>query len=61
MAHNVYTVPATLDLLYGDGQILYSDQSTDFLASVRSLRSMKSLRQHDRIFFSRGDFLNRDR
>ena len=57
---NVYTVPTTLDLLYGDGQILYSDQSTDLLASVRSLRSMKSLKQHDRIFFSRGDFLNRD-
>ena len=56
---NVYTVPATLDL-WGS-QILYSDQSTDLLASVRSLRSMKSLKQHDRIFFSCGDFLNRDR
>ena len=31
---NVYTVPATLDLLYGGGQILYSDQSTDLLASA---------------------------
>ena len=56
---NVYTVPATLDL-WG-GQILYSDQSTDLLASVRSLRSMKSLKQHDRIFFSHGDFMNRGR
>ena len=55
---NVYTVPATLDLW---SQILYSDQSTDLLASVRSLRSMKSLKQHDRIIFSRGDFMNRDR
>ena len=55
---NVYTVPATLDLW---GQILYSDQSTDLLASVRSLRSTKSLKQHDHIFFSRGDFLNRGR
>ena len=55
---NVYTVPATLDL---SGQILYSDQSTDLLASVRSLRSTKSLKQHDCIFFSRGDFMNRDR
>ena len=54
---NVYTVPATLDLW---GQILYSDQSTDLLASVRSLCSMKSLKQHDCIFFSHGDFLNRD-
>ena len=44
---NVYTVPATLDL-WG-GKILYSDQSTDLLASVRSLCSMKSLKQHDRI------------
>ena len=34
--------------------------STDLLASVRSLRSMKSLKQHDCIFFSCGDFLNRD-
>ena len=55
---NVYTVPATLDLC--DGQRLYSDQSTDLLASVRSLHSMKSLKQHDRIFFSRSDFLTRD-
>ena len=54
---NVYTVLATLDLW--DGQILYSDQSTDLLASVRSLRSRKSLKQHDCIFFSRGDFQNR--
>ena len=38
---------------------MYSDQSTDLLASVRSLCSMKSLKQHDRIFFSRGDFMNR--
>ena len=53
---NVYTVPARIDLW---GQILYSDQSTDLLASVRSLCSMKSLKQHDRIFFSCGDFLNR--
>ena len=53
---NVYTVPARLDLW---GQILYSDQSTDLLASVRSLHSMKSLKQHDCIFFSHGDFLNR--
>ena len=36
---NVYTVPTILDL-WG-GQILYSDQSTDLLASVRSLRSRK--------------------
>ena len=57
---NVYTVPATLDLLYGGGQILYSDQSTDLLASVRSLQSRKSLKQHDRILFSHGDFMNRD-
>ena len=56
---NVYTVPATLDLW--DGQILYSDQSTDLLASVRSLCSTKSLKQHAHIFFSHGDFLNRDR
>ena len=55
---NVYTVPARLDL-WG-GQILYSDQSTDLLASVRSLRSKKSLKQHDHIFFSCGDFMNRD-
>ena len=55
---NVYTVPATLDLW---GQILYSDQSTDLLASVRSLCTMKSLKQHDCIFFSSGDFMNRDR
>ena len=55
---NVYTVPAALDLC---GQILYSDQSTDLLASVRSLHSMKSLKQHDCIFFTCGDFLNRDR
>ena len=34
---NVYTVPTILDL-WG-GQILYFDQSTDFLASVRSLCS----------------------
>ena len=54
---NVYTVPARLDLW---GQMLYSDQSTDLLASVRSLRSMKSLKQHDRIFFSRGDYMNKD-
>jgi hypothetical protein len=57
---NVYTVPATLDLIYGGGQILYSDQSTDLLASVRSLCSIKSLKQHDCILFSHGDFLNRD-
>jgi hypothetical protein len=57
---NVYTVPATLDLIYGGGQILYSDQSTDLLASVRSLCSRKILKHHDCIFFSRGDFLNRD-
>ena len=57
---SVYTVPARLDLLLWGGQILYSDQSTDLLASVRSLCSMKSLKQHDRIFFSHGDFLNRD-
>ena len=56
---NVYTVPARLDLCYGGGQILYSDQSTDLLASVRSLHSMKSLKQHDCIFFSHGDFMNR--
>ena len=55
---NVYTVPATLDL-WGH-QIMYSDQSTDLLASVRSLRSTKSLKQHDHIFFSCGDFMNRD-
>ena len=56
---NLYTVPATLDLMYGNGQILYSDQSTDLLASVRSLHSTKNLKQHDHIFFSCGDFLNR--
>ena len=55
---NVYTVPATLDL-WGH-QILYSDQSTDLLESVRSLCSMKSLKQHNCIFFSRCDFMNRD-
>ena len=58
---NVYNVPATLDLIYGVVRILYFIKSTDLLASVRSLRSMKSLTQHDRVFFSHGDFLNRDR
>ena len=57
---NVYTVPATLDLLYGVVRILYIIKSTDLLASVRSLQSTKSLKQHDCIFFSRGDFMNRD-
>ena len=60
MAHNVFTVPATLDLLYGVVRILYFIKSTDLLASVRSLCSRKSLKQHDCIFFSHGDFLNRD-
>ena len=55
----MYTVPATLDLLLWGGQILYSDQSTDLLASVRSLCSTKSLKQLDCIFFSCGDFMNR--
>ena len=59
---NVYTVPATLNLLYvWGGQVLYSDQSTDLLASVRSLCSTKSLKEHDCIFFSCDDFMNRDR
>ena len=48
-----------LHLIYGGDQILYSDQSTDLLASVRSLQSKKSLKQHDHIFFSHGDFMNR--
>jgi hypothetical protein len=46
---NVYTVPATLDLWV---KILYSDQSTDLLASVRSLCLLKSLKQHNCIVFS---------
>ena len=56
---NVYTVPAALDFLYGVVRTLYFIKSTDLLASVRSLQSTKSLKQHDRIFFSHGDFLNR--
>jgi hypothetical protein len=46
---NVYTVPATLDLLYG--QILYSDQSTDLLASVRSLTMFKEKSEAARLYF----------
>jgi hypothetical protein len=48
---NVYTVPATLDLLYGDGQILYSDQSTDLLVSVRSLTMFKEKSEAAQSYF----------
>ena len=34
-------------------------KSIFLLASVRSIRSVKSLKQHNRIFFSHGDSLNR--
>jgi hypothetical protein len=47
----VYTVPATLDLLYGGSQILYSDQSTDLLASVRSLTMFKEKSEAARLYF----------
>ena len=44
---NVYTVPARLDLW---GQILYSDQSTDLLASDFSLNVVTSLMQANQCF-----------
>jgi hypothetical protein len=51
---NVYSVPASLYLW---GQALYSDGSTELLATVRSLQSYETMKPHDRMFFARGDEL----
>ena len=51
---NVYSVPASLYLW---GQALYSDGSTELLATVHSLQSYETMKPHDRMFFARGDEL----
>ena len=45
-------VPAILRLW---GNATYSDDTTQLLASVRSLRNTSELSNHDRMFFARGD------
>jgi len=53
-----YVVPAILRLW---GNVLYSDGSTQLLASVCSLKSTSDLRHHDRMFFARGDYMDDSR
>ena len=53
-ADRQYVVPAILRLW---GNVTYSDDTTQLLASVRSLRSTSELSNHDRMFFARGDIM----
>ena len=53
-ADRQYVVPAILRLW---GNVTYSDDTTQLLASIRSLRSTSELSNHDRMFFARGDIM----
>jgi hypothetical protein len=50
-----FSVPAILCLL---GKVIYSDGKHDIIAAIRSLRSMKELPKHNRMFFGRGDYMS---